>query len=170
MWPLITPVAAITAPSVTLIIGGAEFETTLTTLNRFPASLLGVLAAHLAESRPQPSRTVSLDRDPVMFAHVLAYLRSGVLPRLSIASQRRQLLEEAKYFRLPELERAAVPTPSFYDEFGDEELDAKIENSRSAIQAVKIRPSFTCISCIEMRNEDWLEAGKRNGRKRERVA
>jgi len=90
---------------VVLNVGGVRHTTTLSTLRRFPHSMLGVMFS--GQFTPSilrdPHGHVFIDRDGAAFSHVLNFLRTSrlCLPR---QFQDYELLEaEADYYQIPEL-------------------------------------------------------------------
>jgi len=64
---------------ITIDIGGQIFRTTLSTLTKYPGSLLGTMFSHL-DSAPMAKTKEGnyfLDADPIYFREILEYLRHG---------------------------------------------------------------------------------------------
>lgn len=91
---------------VELNVGGVIFETTTSTLRSGgPDSLLAVLSG--AGRRP-----IFIDRDPDIFSVLLSILRTGSLPSTAHRFPMRELAEEAVYYGIePLLRAAAAPRP-----------------------------------------------------------
>jgi hypothetical protein len=66
---------------IKLNVGGAHFETTLRLLRKFPDSLLGTMFSGRVGGyglvRPDEHGEYFLDRDPMLFALILHFLRQG---------------------------------------------------------------------------------------------
>ena len=58
------------------------FETLVSTLDRYPKSLLSIMRPY---ANVDANGVIFLDRDPAVFAHILNYMRAGELdPHLDI--------------------------------------------------------------------------------------
>jgi uncharacterized protein YjbI with pentapeptide repeats len=88
---------------VTVDVGGRLFKTTLTTLRKYPSSLLGMLFSPRFQLRKQSDGSVFLDRDGDAFALLLAWLRNDLVPTDLSASMARSLEAEARYWLLDQL-------------------------------------------------------------------
>ena len=92
---------------VYLNVGGVSFETTAATLRSGgPDSLLAVLSSAARRDRP-----IFIDRDPDVFAVLLSLLRVGSLPSTARRFPLRELAEEALYYGIEPLLRAAAAPP-----------------------------------------------------------
>lgn len=95
---------------IRLNIGGQIFEVSCEILTRDPYS---ILAACCRVDCPIPSCedgiTIFFDRDWWLFRHVLAYLRSNVLPRE--LETLRELYTESSFYRLDSLRKAIEDMP-----------------------------------------------------------
>ena len=82
---------------VTLNVGGQVFNTSLTTMNKDPNSLLAKIALH---DFADGLRSAFIDRDGTWFRHILNYLRDGgcILP--AGEQEQRELLKEAEFFQV----------------------------------------------------------------------
>ncbi len=67
-------------------VGGKHFTATRDTLCKYPHSLLGVLFSGCFDLRKQPDGYCFLDRDGDAFTFVLCWLRTGVLPLVTMSA------------------------------------------------------------------------------------
>ncbi|KAI9866466.1 MAG: hypothetical protein M1813_001016 [Trichoglossum hirsutum] len=94
---------------ITLQVGGQHFVTTRETLTHQSGFFSSLLSGRWADAQPDGSYFV--DADANLFGHILRYLRRGVLPVFYDNSKGHnhslylQILEEAKYFQIPRLEK-----------------------------------------------------------------
>lgn len=102
---------------VRLSVCGQRFTVSRETLTRLePESMLARMFQTTHSTLMQPAAVDEhgyylLDRDPVLFASILQYLRTGLVPA---APDRAALLTEARYFQLGGLESVlARPEPDF---------------------------------------------------------
>jgi len=118
---------------VTLEVGERRFITTFMTLTEESGFFSALLSGRWDNA--QADRSYFIDADPKLFEHILRYLRRRVFPIFYDKSTGHDyamylaLLEEAKYFRIPRLEKW---------------LDDKIY-----LQAVKVRYSAMELSEID---------------------
>lgn len=96
--------------SIVLNVGGQLFETDVKTLTKDPYS---VLAAICRQKNPviQPNSEgiYFIDRDWWLFRHILAFLRSDILP--NELETLKELYVESSYYRLESLQRAIENVP-----------------------------------------------------------
>eukprot|EP00947_MAST-08B_sp_MAST-8B-sp1_P004073 g4073.t1 len=90
---------------VRLNIGGQQYETTDVVLKKDPQSLLAALVSDASPLAPDDEGVVFVDRDGMLFRHVLRFLRDDMLP--ANRSLLQQLFHEAEYYGL-ETMRAAI--------------------------------------------------------------
>ncbi|KAI1498119.1 hypothetical protein F5X99DRAFT_340807 [Biscogniauxia marginata] len=96
------------AKKVTLDVGGRKFVTTSDTLGH-STFFLALLSGRWEHAR-QADGSYFIDADPVRFEDILSFLRRGTLPLYWSAEgghdyvRYHRLLDEARYFGLPELE------------------------------------------------------------------
>lgn len=101
------PVA--TRNSITLQVGERRFITTAETMTQESAFFAALLSGRWDDAEADGSYFI--DADPDLFEHILRYLRRGVLPIFYDNANGHNhalylaLLEEAKYFQIPRLER-----------------------------------------------------------------
>jgi hypothetical protein len=91
---------------ITIDIGGQIFRTTLSTLTKYPGSLLGTMFSHLDSGLAPMAKTKEgnyfLDANPIYFGEILEYLRHGkIIAKDSVLLE--GVKELAKYFGLTEL-------------------------------------------------------------------
>jgi hypothetical protein len=95
---------------VTLQVGERRFITTEQTLATESGFFEALLSARW-DSDAQEDGSFFIDADPALFSHILGYLRRGVLPvffdtvRGHDYAMYVALLEEARYFHIPRLEK-----------------------------------------------------------------
>ncbi|KAI8061755.1 hypothetical protein BC940DRAFT_322451 [Gongronella butleri] len=87
---------------IKLNVGGDLFETSLTTLQRDPLSLLAMMFSGRHVLDPDQDGAYFIDRDPTHFRLVLNYLRDLRLAPSAIESPTvcQELLQEAQYYRI----------------------------------------------------------------------
>ena len=90
---------------IDLNVGGTRYSTSLSTLTKYPESMLGVMFSgrHDLETMKCSDGSFFIDRDGTHFRHILNYLRDGVevvdsFPRSVVVLQ--GFLREAKYYQL----------------------------------------------------------------------
>jgi hypothetical protein len=93
---------------VTLNVGGTKYTTSLSTLTKYPDSMLGVMFSGRHALPQQEDGSFFIDRDGDTFSNILSYLRDrsiilSIIPRLS-DEVRQRLLHEAMFYQLQELE------------------------------------------------------------------
>ena len=86
---------------IKLNIGGQTYETTDTVLKRDPSSLLAALVGDASPLQADEDGCFFIDRDGMLFRHILRFLRDGVLPANRGLLQ--QLLHESEYFGIESL-------------------------------------------------------------------
>jgi len=86
---------------ITLDVGGKHFRTSLGTLLATKGHFFEAMFAGRVPAQPEPDGTYFIDRDPKAFRYILNYLR-GTPPNVCVlsASERYDLVEEAKFYRL----------------------------------------------------------------------
>ncbi|EGC36135.1 hypothetical protein DICPUDRAFT_91894, partial [Dictyostelium purpureum] len=87
---------------IKLDIGGKFYSTTISTLTKFPDSMLGVMFSGRYELPRDKDGRVFIDRDGKLFGYILSYLRDGPLwnPPVDIDLKRKIELEMS-YYGLP---------------------------------------------------------------------
>jgi len=86
---------------IRLDVGGKLFSTSLGTLLSLKGNFFEAMFSGRVPTKPDTDGAYFIDRDPKVFRYVLNYLR-GSPPNVSVLSlsERHDLLEEAKYYRL----------------------------------------------------------------------
>jgi len=99
---------------IVLEVGGTHYSTSLSTLTKYPESMLGVMFSGRHDLEPMKCSDGSffLDRDGTYFRHILNYLRDGEeavesFPKSTEVLQ--EILREATYYQLEGLVTAINP-------------------------------------------------------------
>ena len=96
---------------VTLNVGGSRYTTTLSTLTKYPDSMLGTMFSGRHALVQQEDGSYFIDRDGESFRYILMYLRDDRLARAIIPKLDTKLLlqltYDAEYFQVQELETIA---------------------------------------------------------------
>ena len=89
---------------ITLNVGGAIYTTTLSTLTRYPESMLGAMFnGQYIPTKMDKQGHYFIDRDGSMFKYILQYLRSGELCLPTDFNDLELLRAEVDYFQIPGL-------------------------------------------------------------------
>jgi len=94
---------------VTLNVGGQLFETTVGVLTRDPYTILAGLCRKEPVIKPDAHGVFYLDRDWWLFRHILAFLRSNILP--NELETLKELYVEASFYRMESMQRAIEDLP-----------------------------------------------------------
>ena len=86
---------------VKLNVGGSKFETTLSTLTRYPDSMLGAMFSGRHELPPDDEGYVFIDRDGTHFGAILNFLRTGFVDQPRSEQAANELKRELEYYQLP---------------------------------------------------------------------
>ena len=93
---------------ITLNVGGTQYTTTLSTLTKYPDSMLGAMFSGRHDLPQQEDGSYFIDRDGEVFKYILMYLRDPTAAFIRVSqleeAQQLHLKLEANYFLLPELE------------------------------------------------------------------
>ena len=85
---------------VTLNVGGTHFCTTQKTLMQEPSSKLALIVRGILPSATDDGGHTFIDRDARFFQCILNFLRDGWTLLPTSASERRELMQEARYFQV----------------------------------------------------------------------
>ena len=90
---------------VKLNVGGKRYTTSVDTLTREEKSFFTAMFSQRQLERDPKDHGIFIDRDSKIFAHILAYLRTGIVPDDIVTSEslRRKLIIEAEFFHLHKL-------------------------------------------------------------------
>ena len=94
---------------IALNIGGQLFETNAAILTRDPFSILAALCRQNPPIARQADGTFFFDRDWWIFRHIIAYLRSDVLP--TELETLKELYLEAQFYRIQIVQKAIESLP-----------------------------------------------------------
>eukprot|EP00618_Florenciella_parvula_P019420 CAMPEP_0119493326 /NCGR_PEP_ID=MMETSP1344-20130328/17607_1 /TAXON_ID=236787 /ORGANISM="Florenciella parvula, Strain CCMP2471" /LENGTH=208 /DNA_ID=CAMNT_0007528741 /DNA_START=58 /DNA_END=684 /DNA_ORIENTATION=- len=87
-----------------LNVGGTRYITTDSTLLQCPESMLAAMFSGRFPVPTDAEGAVFIDRDGSRFRHVLNWLRSGTVPSFDSVWRYEEVLEEASYYALQDLE------------------------------------------------------------------
>lgn len=107
-WQQIKEKLATTAVNtkVTLDVGGKKYKTSVATLTREKNTFFTAMFSQQWQLERDPKDdSIFIDRDGELFSHILAYLRTEVVPNdlVKVESMRQKLITEAEYFHLHKL-------------------------------------------------------------------
>lgn len=88
------------APIVTLNVGGTHFCTTQETIQKEPSSKLALTSRGILPSSTDDGGHIFIDRDARFFQCILNYLRDGWALLPTSPSERRELMQEARFFQV----------------------------------------------------------------------
>jgi hypothetical protein len=99
---------------IDLNIGGQNFTTTLTTLTRFPDTMIGAMFSGRHDLKKNRSGAFFIDRDGMHFRQILNFLRSPETYKLNMeANLKEELKDEANFYGLGDLMFPIAPfTPA----------------------------------------------------------
>eukprot|EP01032_Pedospumella_encystans_P008192 gene8192-9751_t len=101
-------------PVVKVNVGGTKFTTSLTTLCRFPDTMIGAMYSGRHELVQDEDGYHFIDRDGTHFRYILNFLRSPETFELDLAgSALKELKSECEYYGLEELMFPFTPIPPF---------------------------------------------------------
>ena len=86
---------------VKLNVGGIKFETTLSTLTRYPESMLGAMFSGRHDVPADDDGYVFIDRDGTHFRIILNFMRTGSLDGPVSPTAASELKRELEYYQLP---------------------------------------------------------------------
>ena len=88
---------------ITLNVGGTKYTTSINTLTKYPASMLGIMFAGNLPSTKDVDGAYFIDADGDMFIYVLNFLRRNQLSLPSEFQEYDRLLVEAEFFQIQPL-------------------------------------------------------------------
>lgn len=141
---------------IKLNVGGTSFATTLTTLRRFPTSLLGVMFSGRHRMQKDENGAYFIDRDGAVFRYILSYLRAPENFSIDLVAQdeRRLLMREFDFFGLhfPALWSARIR--------GNWATYHTVEVQTSGTIAVDDQEAFLCQHCgsVVTRGGNYFDA------------
>ncbi len=94
-----------TGNTIQLNVGGKIYDTTLSTLNKYPQSRFGQMFSSGTIDTDSHGR-VFIDRDGALFRHILNFLRTDTLLLPDHFQEMALLMAETEYFNLPKMAEA----------------------------------------------------------------
>ena len=102
---------------INLNVGGKIYTTSISTLTKYPDSMLGRMFGGDLPSAKDAQGNVVIDRDGELFRYVLTFLRSSKLILPENFKELSLLEEEAEFYQIPELIAAVKDYPLMKDVF-----------------------------------------------------
>ena len=100
---------------INLNVGGKFYTTSISTLTKYPDSMLGRMFGGDLPSAKDAQGNVVIDRDGELFRYVLTFLRSSKLILPENFNELALLKEEAEFYQIPELTAAVRTYPLMKD-------------------------------------------------------
>ena len=102
---------------INLNVGGKLYTTSISTLTKYPDSMLGRMFKGDLPSAKDAQGNVVIDRDGKLFRYVLSFLRSSKLILPENFNELSLLQEEAEFYQIPELIAAVKAYPLMKEVF-----------------------------------------------------
>lgn len=135
-------------PRIKLDVGGERFTTSLTTLTRFPDTMIGAMFSG-RHALPLDSEGYHfIDRDGTHFRYILNFLRSPDKVKIEITGPAlSELKGECEYYGLDELMFPFVPIPEF---MANNPWNQKVTvtQGRYGVFCVSDKPLHVCMHCF----------------------
>ena len=166
---------------ITLNVGGTRYTTTLSTLTKYPDSMLGVMFSGRHDLPQQEDGSYFIDRDGEVFKHILMYLRDrnlclSLFPTFSDTTLI-QIKAEFEYFQLhPDVVSSIISTcriPDYSCQFDiKQSMQAFSTTVKPSPVRVQLEYSGLQFDCEELPypNRNVIKVnGKFNGRCEEKI-
>ena len=138
---------------ITLNVGGTRYTTTLSTLTKYPDSMLGVMFSGRHDLPQQEDGSYFIDRDGEVFKYILMYLRDSTVAFIHVSrldeAQQLHLKLEANYVLLPNLEGVLQQALDQRAAFKENELRRTIAEKETREGPTKVRVSLPLEQCRE---------------------
>lgn len=135
-------------PKVKLDVGGVKCTTSLTTLCRFPDTMIGAMFSGRHALPLDEEGYHFIDRDGTHFRHILNFLRSPESFEIDLTgSSLKELKSECHYYGILELMFPFIPVPEFSisNPWGNM---VPVKQDENAIWSVNDVPMNVCIHCF----------------------
>ena len=138
---------------ITLNVGGTRYTTTLSTLTKYPDSMLGVMFSGRHDLPQQEDGSYFIDRDGEVFKYILMYLRDSTVAFIHASrldeAQQLHLKLEANYFLLPNLEGVLQQALDYRDAFKENELRRTIAEKETREGTINLCGLLSVQQCFE---------------------
>jgi hypothetical protein len=137
--------------SVTFIVGGEKFELSRSLLDMYPKTLLNTSASERWQKNHESK--IIMDRDPMLFHHVLAYLRDKKV-YLPTTVAKKAVLSELEYYCVDDVNEDAIDdslTQGYLAAQGAEKMQVTIEEFDKDLKEAVMHANSICGAkqCIE---------------------
>ncbi|ESO98682.1 hypothetical protein LOTGIDRAFT_57200, partial [Lottia gigantea] len=99
---------------INLNVGGKFFATRLSTLRKYPDSMLAVMFSGRHDVDKDAEGNFFIDRDGQYFSHILSFLRHEDLPPATVAEN---VMKEAMFYGIYALEDILKSSPALFAEY-----------------------------------------------------
>lgn len=135
-------------PKIKLDVGGNRFTTSLTTLRRFPDTMIGAMFSGRHAFNLDEEGYFFIDRDGTHFRYILNFLRSPETFELDLAGPAlKELKSECDYYGVLEIMFPFVPIPAFTCNNGYGQ-SVTVSQNANGVWTVKDQPLKICTHCF----------------------
>jgi len=127
---------------IDLNVGGTKYSTTLSTLTKYPKSMLGAMFLGQIPSQLDKNKNYFIDRDGEIFRYILQYLRSGEVTLPKEHKNHSLLQSEALFYQIQPL----IEVPTLVEE-------PIIERQKEMITIYFPQPFIKKHYCLSVDNE-----------------
>jgi hypothetical protein len=99
--------------TVVFCVGGQQYSTIRETILKEPASRLGLLIRGVLPAVRDEVGTYFVDRDPRFFATIMNFLRDGWVMLPKSPDDRRELLQEVRYYQVRVTSQLLIPSTTW---------------------------------------------------------
>ena len=135
-------------PRIKLDVGGERFTTSLTTLTRFPDTMIGVMFSGRHAMHLDADGYYFIDRDGTHFRYILNFLRSPENVKIEISGPAlSELKGECEYYGLDDLMFPFTPLADFSvsNPWGQ---SVTIKQDKNVIFSINGTPLYLCMHCF----------------------
>lgn len=150
---------------IKLDIGGLSFTTTLTTLTRFPTTMLGAMFSGRHPLKKNDAGAYFVDRDGLHFRHILNFLRNPESWKLNLeANLKEELKCEAEFYGLCNLMFPFIPAEPV-SVIGDQDTELLVTQNEEGIwymECETFESPPTAVTYCHSCNIGWIPVSQYN--------